>query len=162
MKRRKKNKFRVFIFLIFLIFLSVYGGLKGGEYLANKLTKPMGDNKGIFDEIKNSTKTSQGLLLSENDKVTIAAVITEFTFAEHLKKDDKLVTMVDKSYYSTYANSLKKLSPGEVRIQEINYIDISKDRVKIEAVYIKGSKKESENITVKKTDGVWKIIEVVR
>jgi len=167
MKRKKKNKYKVFFILVFLVFLSVYGGFKGGEYLANKLAKPMNNSKGILDNIigRNNTgdsKNTNDTILSEDDKVKIAAVITEFVNAEHMKNEDKLVSMVDNNYYSSFIQSLNKLSKGEVNIQYIEYKDINKDSVKIYIVFLKGTAKGSETILLKRLDGVWKVTQVDR
>ncbi len=146
---------------MFLVFLSVYGGLKGGEYLANKLSKPIDNNKGIFGLI-GGNKAIESSTLSESDMVTITAIITEFVTAEHLKKDDKLVLMVDKAYYNSFIKNIKQLSQGAVSIQDINFKETGKDTVKIEAVFIKGNKKESEIVTMKNFSGTWKVTEVKR
>lgn len=162
MARKKKKKLGTFIVLVILIILSVYGGMKGGEYLARKLTKPIGENESVVDGEKKQVKQGNQNILPEKHMVELTAVTTEFLAAEHSKKNDILASLVDSDYYSELLKKNRSLSRGEVEIEYINYKNIVKDRVSIETIFIKNSKKVRETITFKNENNIWRVIKIDR
>lgn len=153
MRRKKRNKARLFIMLLILIFGSVYGGLKGGEYFAKKLTEPIQEDKNLLDG---------GSILTEDDMVDITAVTAEFISAEHNKKEDRLSVLVHPDYYSSFLKSMKSITSGDALIEDMNYKAIDKNKVKLQVIYIKNSKKSSETITWQMDNKTWSVVKVDR
>jgi len=159
--KKRKKKIRVFITLLFLVFLAVYGGVKSGEYLANKLSKPVPEkNSNAFENIKVEGEKGERMDITEDEMVAVTSVVTEFITAEHLKKNDRLAYLTDPDYYSTLLKKIKNMSSGEAVIQDINYIVISNKKVEVEVVSLKNSKKITENLTIEKQDSTWKITNI--
>lgn len=162
MKKRKRKKIRALLIILCLVTLAVYGGVKGGQYLAYKLTKPIGEDKSPLQGAEGSGEYGSDTVLSENEMVTLTATVTEFVNAEHMKKADKLTEIVSPDYYNTLTKNIKSLSAAEVVLQDINFKSLAKDEVVVEVTYIKNSKKYTETVTLKSSGSSWKVAMVER
>lgn len=164
MSKNKKNKPLRFFLLLFLVFIMVYSGIKGGEYLAQKLTKPID-----IDEIgnplqgaKSSGESGKDYIISEDDKLLITVIITEFISAEHMKNADILTNLTDSSYYSTLLKSLKSISTAEAAVQDINFEEVSKNKIIIKVTYFKNAKSYNEVLILGLYNKSWKVSKVER
>ncbi|KPU46048.1 hypothetical protein OXPF_05290 [Oxobacter pfennigii] len=160
--KKRRNKFRMFILLICLSILSVFIGVKSGEYMAYKLTNPSGENESMLSGFTGESNAGNTKNLSEDDMVSLTAIITEFVAAEHNKKAEKLASLSDLDYYNTLLKSIRSLTAADISIEEINFKEVSEDDVGIEAVFTKKGKRLSETVRFKKIDNTWKVINVKR
>jgi hypothetical protein len=160
--KRKNKKAGLLFVMLCLVFIAVYGGLKGGQYLATRMEKPVPPDKNALEGAQGGARAGDDVALSENDLVKLAAVATEFLNAEHNKKSSSLVNLVDADYYNKLVSNNKKLSTGSITIKDINYMNIERDMVKIETTYFKFSTKYAETVTLKLKGGTWKVTESVR
>lgn len=161
-KKKRKKKIRAVFLLIFLVVLAVYGGIKSGEYLANKLSKPIVEDSSALEGTKTGSSTGDIKPLSENDMVTITSTLMEFVEAEHMKKTELLANMVSSEYYSTFTKGIKSLSTAEALVQDTDFKEVSKDKAVIEVTYIKNGKKGIETVTMELIESRWKVTGVKR
>lgn len=163
--KKKKGKLLGFIFLICLLVAAVYIGKLFAEYtwnnnkdnLINKYTKPIEEEKPPLDGAKGSGSASSEYVLSEDDMVTLASVVTEFVPAEHMKKTEILTNLVDPNYYSTLLKRLNSFSSTQVSVKDLNFLEISSNSVRIAVSYTSNSKTYSESITLKLINKSWKV-----
>jgi len=127
MVRKKKHKMRALFLIFCLISIAVYGGYKGGEYLANKLTKPVGGSNSVVDGAKDTGNQAGETTLSENDIVTVTSVVTQY------------------------------ISSQEGEASDIDYIEIDKEKVKLVVKYLKGSETFSETLALTRDKDTWKV-----
>lgn len=162
MKKRKKKKVRALFLLLLLIALSIFGGIKGGKYLAYKLSKPIGQDNSALSGSKNESSAGKQQVLTDNDALNISAAVTEFIEAEHSKKTDKLTSLVSPDYYSTFNKSLKQLSTAAASVQNISFTEVSVDRAVMNVEYIKNGKGGQETVTMENVQNSWKVTNVTR
>lgn len=159
---KKKSKLLILFLMLCFMILAVYGGIWSGAYFAQKLAKPVEENKNALEGAESGGETGKDYVLSEDDKIHLTAITTEFIAAEHLKKTDKLTSLVDNDYYNTLLKNMKSLTTLEVTTKDIDFQYISKDSVKIKVTFLKDSKNYSEVLTLKLYDKSWKVSGVDR
>jgi hypothetical protein len=166
--RKKKKHPARFVFLILLLALSVYMGKMLAEYtwnnnrddIINKYAKPIEDDKSALEGAQGDGNTSSSSIIPENDIITLTAVTTEFITAEHMKKADRLASLVDPGYYSTFLKKMNTLKTAEVTASDMNFEKISKDAVKVVAKYSINTKSYSESISLRLLNDKWKVYNV--
>ncbi|HBM76437.1 MAG TPA: hypothetical protein DD429_12915 [Clostridiaceae bacterium] len=161
-KKKKGRRIRALLIILCLVAAAVYGGVKAGEYLAYKLTKPIGESENPLEGVKGNGETGGDIALSENDAISLTGTVTEFVNAEHMKKTDKLAGIVSPDYYNTLIKNIKPLKASTPKVQDINFKDVAKKKVIVEVTYIKNSRQSSETITLELSGSSWKVSSVER
>lgn len=164
--KKSKSKFKLIVLLLIIIAISLYAGVRLGMYMVSKKYGKPVENKGIInkaiDGVKSIGEQSNEFSLSEDEIVNISSFIGKFVSAEHRKKNDILASMVDPDYFNTLTKGIADLSNGNAIVQNIDYKEIEKNKVKADVTYSKNSKKGMETITIEKKQEVWKVTKVNR
>lgn len=167
-RKRKKGKFPRLGLLICLLVLSVFIGKFFAEYtwsnnnddIINKYAKPAPEKESVLEGAVQGEGASSNQIIPEDDKVFLTVLATEFLTAEHLKKTDKLASMVEPGYYNTLLKKINSIKSADAIVQNMSFQMLAKDTSKITVTCSINSRSYSEVLSFKLFNNTWKIAEV--